>query len=111
MRTTSVGSQVAVLKLATLIQTRLAGGKCDIKTKVLPKRLPPKLVRRMSSAGNPIGGIVPRQITFNVKSSSNGSHTITIAETATVLDLKDRLSGDDYEKISIVQQKLIYSGR
>lgn len=51
------------------------------------------------------------QITFKVKTSSDGNHTITMAETATVLDLKTKLAGDDYEKIPVDRQRLIYSGR
>jgi ubiquilin len=51
------------------------------------------------------------QITFKVKTSSEGLHTITIAESATVLDLKNTLAGDDYEKIPAGRQRLIYSGR
>lgn len=51
------------------------------------------------------------EVTFKVKTSSDGNHTITMAETATVLDLKTKLSGDDYEKIPVDRQRLIYSGR
>jgi ubiquilin len=51
------------------------------------------------------------QITFKVKTSSEGLHTITIAESATVVDLKTLLAGDDYEKIPAARQRLIYSGR
>jgi ubiquilin len=51
------------------------------------------------------------QITFKVKTSSEGLHNITIAESATVADLKKILAGDDYEKIPANRQRLIYSGR
>ena len=51
------------------------------------------------------------QITFKVKTSSEGLHTIAIAESATVADLKNLLAGDDYEKIPAPRQRLIYSGR
>lgn len=51
------------------------------------------------------------QISFKVKTSSEGLHNITIAETATVADLKKILAGDDYEKIPAARQRLIYSGR
>ena len=34
-----------------------------------------------------------------------------MAETATVLDLKSKLAGDDYEKVPADRQRLIYSGR
>ncbi|KIM98001.1 hypothetical protein OIDMADRAFT_105451 [Oidiodendron maius Zn] len=51
------------------------------------------------------------QITFKVKTSSEGLHTITIAESVTVADLKNLLAGDEYEKIPAARQRLIYSGR
>jgi ubiquilin len=51
------------------------------------------------------------QVTFKVKTSSDGNHSITMSESATVLDLKTKLSGDDYEKISVDRMRLIYSGR
>src|SRR5579862_9444852 len=51
------------------------------------------------------------QITFKVKTSSDGNHTITMAESATVLDLKTKLSGADFENIPAERQRLIYSGR
>jgi len=51
------------------------------------------------------------QITFKVKTSADGNHTITMSESATVLDLKTKLSGDDYEKIPTDRMRLIYSGR
>lgn len=51
------------------------------------------------------------QITFKVKTSSEGLHTITMAESATVVDLKNLLAGDEYEKIPAARQRLIYSGR
>lgn len=56
-------------------------------------------------------GEVDPRISFKVKTSSEGNHNITIAESATVLDLKTLLSGDDYEKIPANRQRLIYSGR
>ncbi|RDW87668.1 hypothetical protein BP5796_03362 [Coleophoma crateriformis] len=51
------------------------------------------------------------QVSFKVKTSADGNHQITMAETATVLDLKKKLAGDDYEKIPVERQRLIYSGR
>lgn len=52
------------------------------------------------------------QISFKVKTSSDGMHSITMAETATVLDLKNKLSGDEFEKgVSADRMRLIYSGR
>lgn len=51
------------------------------------------------------------QVTFKVKTSSDGAHTITMAESATVLDLKTTLAGESYENIPVERQRLIYSGR
>ncbi|KAK3393690.1 hypothetical protein B0H63DRAFT_443910 [Podospora didyma] len=51
------------------------------------------------------------QITFKVKSSSEKNHIITMPETATVLDLKTKLAGDDFEGVPAERQRLIYSGR
>ncbi len=51
------------------------------------------------------------QITFKVKSSSDKIHTITIADSATVLDLKTKLAGADFEDVPVERQRLIYSGR
>ncbi|RKF64258.1 Ubiquitin domain-containing protein DSK2 [Erysiphe neolycopersici] len=51
------------------------------------------------------------QITFKVKTSGEKSHTITAAETMTIQDLKTKLSGEDYEKVSVDRMRLIYSGR
>lgn len=51
------------------------------------------------------------QVTFKVKTSSDSTHTITMAESATVLDLKTKLSGEDFENIPVDRQRLIYSGR
>lgn len=51
------------------------------------------------------------QVTFKVKTSGDKSHVITISEAVTVLDLKTKLSGEDYENIPVERQRLIYSGR
>lgn len=51
------------------------------------------------------------QVTFKVKTSGEGNHTITMAESATVLDLKTKLSTADFENIPVERQRLIYSGR
>lgn len=51
------------------------------------------------------------QITFKVKTSSDGNHTITMNDSATVLELKTKLAGEDYENIPVERQRLIYSGR
>jgi hypothetical protein len=52
-----------------------------------------------------------QQLSFKVKTSSDGNHNITIVETATVLDLKNKLAGSDYENVPADRQRLIYSGR
>ncbi|KAM0217850.1 hypothetical protein ACHAPQ_010793 [Fusarium lateritium] len=51
------------------------------------------------------------QITFKVKTSSDSTHSITMNDTATVLDLKTKLAGEDFENIPVDRQRLIYSGR
>lgn len=51
------------------------------------------------------------QVTFKVKTSSDRNHTITMAESATVLELKTKLAGEDLENVPIERQRLIYSGR
>ncbi|KAI1074889.1 hypothetical protein F5B20DRAFT_562188 [Whalleya microplaca] len=57
------------------------------------------------------GGSSDPQITFKVKTSGDTQHTITMAETATVTDLKNKLAGADLENIPVERQRLIYSGR
>ncbi|KAH6669334.1 hypothetical protein B0J14DRAFT_641240 [Halenospora varia] len=51
------------------------------------------------------------QISFKVKTSSDGMHSVTMSQAATVLDLKTKLAGDDFEKVPADRQRLIYSGR
>ncbi|KAH6650956.1 hypothetical protein F5144DRAFT_69039 [Chaetomium tenue] len=51
------------------------------------------------------------QVTFKVKSSNDKTHTITMDESASVLDLKTKLAGTDFEDIPADRQRLIYSGR
>jgi len=51
------------------------------------------------------------QITFKVKTSGDKTHTITMPESATVLALKTRLAGADFEDVPVERQRLIYSGR
>lgn len=51
------------------------------------------------------------EVTFKVKTSGDGNHTVTMLESATVLDLKTKLSGGDFENISVDRMRLIYSGR
>jgi ubiquilin len=50
-------------------------------------------------------------LTFKVKTSSDGLHNITMPETATVLDLKNKLAAPEFENIPTDRQRLIYSGR
>ncbi len=58
-------------------------------------------------------GAADAQITFKVKTGGDASHnhTVTMAESASVLDLKTKLSGEDFENIPVERQRLIYSGR
>ncbi|KAK7404135.1 hypothetical protein QQX98_010093 [Neonectria punicea] len=51
------------------------------------------------------------QITFKVKTSSDTTHSITMPEAATVLELKTKLAGQDFENLPVERQRLIYSGR
>ncbi|KAK6432275.1 hypothetical protein LTR95_011554 [Oleoguttula sp. CCFEE 5521] len=51
------------------------------------------------------------QITFNVKSSSDAKHVITVPTSTTVGDLKTKLAGEEYANIPPERQRLIYSGR
>lgn len=51
------------------------------------------------------------QITFKVKTSGDGLHTITMAESASVLELKTKLATAEFENIPVERQRLIYSGR
>lgn len=51
------------------------------------------------------------QVTFKVKSSNDKTHTITMDESASVLDLKTKLASTDFEDIPADRQRLIYSGR
>ncbi|GAB1310243.1 Deubiquitination-protection protein dph1 [Madurella fahalii] len=51
------------------------------------------------------------QITFKVKTVGDKTHTITMSESATVLDLKTMLAEANFEDIPVERQRLIYSGR
>ena len=51
------------------------------------------------------------QITFNIKSSSDQKHVVTVHTTMTVGDLKQKLSTSEYANIPAERQRLIYSGR
>lgn len=56
-------------------------------------------------------GTSDAQVTFKVKTGQDSNHVITMPESATVLDLKTKLAGDDFEKVPVERQRLIYSGR
>lgn len=51
------------------------------------------------------------QVTFKVKTSSDTSHSITMPEAATVLELKTKLATEEFENVPVERQRLIYSGR
>ncbi|KAM7206717.1 hypothetical protein V8F33_000360 [Rhypophila sp. PSN 637] len=51
------------------------------------------------------------QITFKVKSSNDKVHTITMPESAKVLELKQKLATAEFEGVAVERQRLIYSGR
>ncbi|KAL0935276.1 Deubiquitination-protection protein dph1 [Colletotrichum truncatum] len=51
------------------------------------------------------------QVTFKVKTGQDSNHVITMPESATVLDLKTKLAGEDFENVPVERQRLIYSGR
>lgn len=51
------------------------------------------------------------QITFKVKASGDKNHQVTMAEAATVGELKTKLASEQYENIPVERQRLIYSGR
>jgi ubiquilin len=51
------------------------------------------------------------QISFKIKTGDNGLFSITIAETATVLDLKKKIETPEYTKQPAAYQRLIYSGK
>jgi ubiquilin len=51
------------------------------------------------------------QVTFKVKTSGDKTHTITMSESAKVLDLKTKLAGEEFENVPVDRQRLIYSGR
>lgn len=52
-----------------------------------------------------------KSITFNIKSSSDQKHAVTVSDTMTVLDLKHKLSTSEYADVPAERQRLIYSGR
>ena len=62
-------------------------------------------------ADNTEGGDAPQELTFKVKSSGDNVHTVTMPESATISELKAKLSTEEYENIPAERQRLIYSGR
>lgn len=67
--------------------------------------------RRPVMADSTEGASADSQVTFKVKTSGDRQHTVTMAESATVADLKAKLAGSDFEDIPPERQRLIYSGR
>ena len=51
------------------------------------------------------------QLNFHVKSSSDAKFNITMPASATVLDLKNKLSTAEYADLPTDRQRLIYSGK
>lgn len=51
------------------------------------------------------------QVSFKVKTSADGNHSITMPDSASVLDLKNKLATAEYENVPADRQRLIYSGR
>ena len=62
-------------------------------------------------AEEPASTEAPKQVTFNIKLSTDNKHVITVPETLTVADLKQKLSSADYADVPADRQRLIYSGR
>lgn len=54
---------------------------------------------------------VVKEITFNIKSSSDSKYVITVPENITVLEVKTKLSTSEYADVPPERQRLIYSGR
>ena len=50
-------------------------------------------------------------ITFNIKSSADQKFTLSVPDSMTVADVKQKLSTSDYADIPAERQRLIYSGR
>jgi ubiquilin len=51
------------------------------------------------------------QITITIKGQNDAKYTITVANTATVRDLKDTLASEAHANLPADRQRLIYSGR
>ncbi|KAK4543938.1 hypothetical protein LTR36_004712 [Oleoguttula mirabilis] len=52
-----------------------------------------------------------QQVTFNVKSSNEAKHVVTLAASVTIGELKQKLSTPEYADLPPERQRLIYSGR
>jgi ubiquilin len=50
-------------------------------------------------------------VTFNIKASNDAKFSVSIATSATVADLKQKLSASEYADITPDRQRLIFSGR
>ena len=75
------------------------------------ERLTPSCLATIAAMADNVDAGSDAQITFKVKASSDKTHTLTMSEVASVKDLKDKLSGEEYENIPAERQRLIYSGR
>lgn len=51
------------------------------------------------------------QVTFNVKSSNEAKHVVTLGTSVTIGELKQKLSTPEYADLPSERQRLIYSGR
>ncbi|KAK4626728.1 Ubiquitin domain-containing protein DSK2 [Fulvia fulva] len=60
---------------------------------------------------NTDGDAAEQQITFNIKSSSDAKHVVTVPLSMTVGDLKQKISTPEYADTPPERQRLIYSGR
>ena len=60
---------------------------------------------------NGVSSEAATQLTFNIKSSSDQKHVVTVPDTMTVQELKQKLSTSEFADISPERQRLIYAGR
>ena len=59
---------------------------------------------------NPTAGEA-KEISFKVRTAGDKAHSITIADSVTVLDLKKKLATEEFENVAPERMRLIYSGR
>ncbi|KAJ9616481.1 hypothetical protein H2200_000200 [Cladophialophora chaetospira] len=57
------------------------------------------------------GGTDDATVTFHVKSSGGQKYTITVPLSMTTIDLKEKLSAEEYANVPSSAQRLIYSGK